>query len=310
MKSSLWKAVAVVVPMLFAAVGVADAVVFTVPGCPPGTFSMIARTKIGMEQGATKIDGNVLVTKDDGLLSVGAHNEIHGTAIASKIFLGTASVVDNCIADSITGPGTCTNVLGTFAAAPAACKVFDFVPPVVDLCVNTALLVNVPAGQTETLAPGCYGIVRVGLGATLNLEPGVFFIRTLRVLHGGSLTGAFPGPRSRLLVKGEVVLESGSNVSHLDVAVASVTGEGISIGAGVDLVDVQAVSAGASLHLRSNSTGENSAVAAVRLVVEPVAFPRSDEPPVVCECPPGYKFEVPLCLAGLSCGVARSCVPE
>lgn len=309
-----WKRAALAVLALgtwLASPGPAAAVSFNVPGCGPGVFTVIAQTKIGFENGPVDLTGNILVTKDDGLVAVGAHNKIHGTLIADKIFLGTGAVVDTCIADSITGPGTCTTVSGTFSAAPAECKVFDFVPPPIDPCVNAALLVNVPAGQTESLPPGCYGFVRIGLGATLNLDAGIYFIRELRLLGGATLEGATPGPRSRLLIKGGVTAGPGAAFSHLDVLTASVGGnaESLVFGNGVTFSDVEAIAAGSTVHVHTSSVSDSSAFAGVRVVIEPATF-RSVEEPVQCTCPLGFKFEVTNCIQGISCGLARSCVPE
>jgi hypothetical protein len=257
---------------------------FSVPGCAPGTFTIIAQTKVGFEQGPTVLEGNVLVTKDDGFAQFGAHNRIKGTVIADKIFLGTGAVVDTCVADSITGPGICTTVGGTFSAAPAACKVFSFTPPTIGVCANTGLLINVPAGQTETLAPGCYGIIRVGLGATLQLESGVYVARELRLLTGATLDGADTGARSRVLVR-TATITAASRLLHVDILTANTAGD-FAIGNSVELTDVQAITAASGIHLHTGFVGDNFGIAAQNVIVEPGQGKGGESE--VCACRTGF----------------------
>ena len=258
---------------------------FSVPGCAPGTFAFIAQKQYGSEQGPTKVEGNILVTKDDGLAKIGAHNTVKGTLIADKIELGTGAVVDNCIADTITGPGTCTNVLGTVSAAPIECKVFTFVPPANDICVNTALAGTVPAGQTETLAPGCYKYVRVGLGGTLLLEDGVYVMGELRTLAGGTVQGTTVG-RSRVIAR-TVTISPLSRLPHLDILTSSLIGDSVVLGNSVTFEDTQLIAAGSGIHLHTGFVANNSGVAAVRVVVEPGQFKDVPENPV-CKCTDGF----------------------
>jgi hypothetical protein len=287
---------------------------FPIPGCPPGEFSIIARTGLAFENrpanSPVTLNGNALLTQDNALAKIGSHVKIAGTVVADRLFLGTGAVVDQCVADIIEGPGVCTTVLGTFSAAPNECKQFTFTPPVVDPCVNSALLVNVPAGQTESLPPGCYGLVRLGLESTLNLQSGIYFIRELRMLDRATLSGATSGPRTRLLIKGEVNIGADSLVQHLDAATAQPTGQ-LQIGNNVTLIDVQVVSASAVVHVHTGSILENSVVAANSVDIEPVQFNAPPPPPpIICVCPTGTRFAVEVCAPETTCTQARTCVPD
>ena len=136
----------------------AQAAIVNIPGCPPGQFTLVADTAANFENGPTDLAGNVLVTTPGGHAQIGAFNQIHGTVIAASITVAAGAVVDKCVADSISGPGTCTTqVLGGYTAAPAACKVPPFALEPVDPCVDSAAAVNVPNAGTLTLAPAATG---------------------------------------------------------------------------------------------------------------------------------------------------------
>ena len=135
-----------------------------VPAC--GDFMLFVQDNIVFGNGPTVINGNVLVTSHSGTVKVGAHNVINGTLMAANIFLGTGAVVDNCAANYISGPGTCTNVDPSAFLPGQGCLVSfppqPLSPPVVGACVNTAPAVAVAANTIKSdLVPGCYGALRL-----------------------------------------------------------------------------------------------------------------------------------------------------
>ena len=60
--------------------------------------------------------------------------------------------------------------------------------PNVPACVATAPAVTVPAGASQTLAPGCFGALRLNKDSTLTLTPGgIYNFKEVRPLSGSTL---------------------------------------------------------------------------------------------------------------------------
>jgi hypothetical protein len=90
---------------------------------------------------------------------------IHGTITANRIFLGTGTVVDNCVANEIVGAkGACTtSTVGPGSFNPPAACLSAFPPPPlaapnVPDCVSTGNDVTVPAGATRTCLAAATGL--------------------------------------------------------------------------------------------------------------------------------------------------------
>jgi hypothetical protein len=221
---------------LFAAVP-AQAVV--VPGCFNGDFTLFGKSFLDFEAGATDLFGDVILLNPNGLVKVGASNRIHGTIFANSIQLGTGSVVDKCVANSISGAGTCTDKsdVGPGKFAPtAAC---DFppssllpIPSIPAVCTpRTVVSINAPGAP---LAPGCYASVRVQKGATATLEAGktVFVKGEFRQITQSSIVSDTPGSTASLVVGGAFLTEAAVNITDVNVTDLASPGNNVHIGNG------------------------------------------------------------------------------
>lgn len=266
---------------------------------PCGEFTFFAKNRIAFEQGATTVNGNVLVTSATGVVVVGAHNTINGTVTAHKITLGTGSVVATCVADIVTGPGTCTTTTGTFAAFAAAnptCVDYPLTDPVVvDTCVDTAPKLNVTTNPTN-LAPGCYGALNVADGVTLNLVAGTYNFKTIFLGSGSDVIGV--DDSTIVNVKGLFTTENAVVLTNLQINSAQSVGEA-HIGHGSIVTNVTFNIPRGTLHIHTGSElKECSELVGQKLEVQPVRT-ECEPAPNVCICPPGS--EVP--------GGSPVCVP-
>ena len=85
---------------------------------------------------------------------------------------------------------TATNGLRT-KIRPIADPYADVVPPTKPSCDNKKYVVNAN-GKTETLDPGCYsGNITINAGATLNLNPGIYYLdgANLNLAGNATITG-------------------------------------------------------------------------------------------------------------------------
>jgi hypothetical protein len=247
--------------------------------------------------GATNITGDVILLNPTGTLKVGASNVIHGTVIANNIFIGTAAVVDKCIANTVTGPGTCLDKTqvgpGQFAPPPAC----DFPPLAVPvfpaLCNNpgTNAVINAPGG---TLAAGCYNSVRVQKNATLTL-PASQTIQVkgeFRMLAGSTLNSDTPGSQASVLVKGQFLTEAPVNITDVFVTDLAGPGNNVHIGNGSIVTNSVIFSPNGEIHLHTGSrlVGDVELVA-VTLQLQP--FTNEVPPPSdFCVCPSGFHFNI------------------
>jgi len=91
---------------------------------------------------------------------------------------------------------TATNGLRT-KIRPIADPYADVVPPTKPSCDNKKYVVNAN-GKTETLDPGCYsGNITINAGATLNLNPGIYYLdgANLNLAGNATITGTGVGHR-------------------------------------------------------------------------------------------------------------------
>ena len=280
----------------------------SVPGCFGGEFLLFGKSVLEFEGGATDINGDVILLNPTGTVKVGQMNKIHGTIFANAIFLGTGSVVDKCVANSVSGPGTCTDKTqvgpGDFAP-PAAC---DFPPLAVPVfpanCQpGTIITINAPGGP---LGPGCYNKVSVQKGATLTLEAG----KTVEVkgeFHqkfGASVVSDTPGSPASLVVKGAYISDGSvdtlaSNITDVNITDLAGPGNNVHIGNGSIVTNSVIFSPNGEIHLHTGSRLEgDTELVAVSLKVQPFTTPTT--PPLFCTCANGFKNGDNLC-SGLSC---------
>ena len=170
--------------------------------------------------GCTVIDGNVAVSDPNGQLNIGAFNVINGTATANHIFFGSNSHITTCQFNTSSGvpaASVCDNIISPIPAGVlpivAAWPPGPLGPVPIEPCVNAAANVNVLAGLTQALAPGCYKDVRVNAGATLDLSAGNYVFKSLRLIAGSTLNGAGSGSTS-LNVQGLAITEPGVKINR------------------------------------------------------------------------------------------------
>ena len=107
---------------------------------------------------------------------------------------GSASVTANQVIASgeISGLGNITTTNGVRThVRPTADPYENTYPPIKPGCSNGKITVNAN-GKTNTISPGCYsGSITVNAGATLELEPGVYYLdgSNLSVAGNATLTG-------------------------------------------------------------------------------------------------------------------------
>lgn len=273
-----------------------------VPGC--GEFLVFARDKIAFENGPTRLTGDFFAQSPTGEVKVGAKNILHGTVTAHKIYLGTGVVVDHCVADLITGPGTCTTSTLGFTP-PAACTAsfppLPLVTPAIPGCVKTAASVTVPAGASQSLVSGCYGNVRLNAGATLTLTPGgTYNFEDLRLLLDATLITS-PGTSATVNVLGGLATEAGTTFQNLLMYVMSDSGNAAHVWNGGVLEDTTIVVPSGGLHTHTGVQLRGTAELVAGQLVVQVATNIPPPPPLVCECPVGTHFRD---------NASRDCVPD
>ncbi len=241
-----------------------------IPGC--GEFIIFAKNGILMEQGPTDLTGDImnlsLGASPGDTVFVGAHNVIKGTVSADRIVLGTDSVVDVCVANTIqNNGGTCKNLpnlpLGTSAgpgfAPAAACTQAPFpgglATPVFPAQCLPGTAIVVPAGASQTLAPGCYASVRLNGDSTLTLQATKRYdIKgELRLITGASLKSDTQGSSAIVVVKGFVITEAQTFLTDLALTALSGPTNNVHFGNGTLLTNVVAISATGEIHIHTGS---------------------------------------------------------
>jgi len=288
--------------LLVGLAGAAPAAAVNLPECG-GHFILVGTNDIDFENGPVNLTGNILLTNPTGEVHVGAKNIIKGTITANQIFLGTGAVVDKCVANKIIfAGGTCLDQTqvgpGNFAPS-AACLASIPTVNVVDNCVKTAANVTVAAGATLSLAPGCYGLVKVNAGGTLILTAGgTYNVREMSVLHDGTIETDTAGVRANVNVLGKVTTEPGNaTLRDLFIQTPSGPGNNVHIGQAGTLDNVVIFSMAGEIHPHTGLAIEgDTELVARRLSIEPI---RNEPPPVVlpCVCPLGTHLNTPaLCI--------------
>jgi hypothetical protein len=297
---------------LFAAV---PAQAVSVPGCFGGEFLLFGQSVLQFELGATDMTGDVILLNPTGTVKVGASNRIRGTIFANSIFIGTGAVVDKCVANSVTGPGTCTDTTqvgpGNFAP-PAACNFPPVAVPVFPaVCSATNIIINAPGG---TLAPGCYNKVTVEKDATLTLQAGqtVQVKQEFRQKLGSTVISDTTGSPATVVVKGAYITEAAVNITDVNITSLHVGANNVHIGNGSIVTNSLIFSPNGEIHLHTGSrlVGDTELVA-VQVQLQP--FTNEPPPPgAVCVCPaafPNFAIEnVPPDQWTAPTALARSCV--
>jgi hypothetical protein len=271
-----------------------------------GEFLIFAKDDIIFENGLTLITGNVFVQSPTGKVKVGSNNIIHGTISANRIILGTGAVVDNCVANIIEGPGTCTASTIGFAPSVACKAVFPPLPlvaPVIPVCVNTAAAVTIAVDGT--LPAGCYGNLKVNKGVTLTLDQGGTY-NFKSVSNGIDSTIQTLGASATLNVKGDFVSSERGTLKNLNLNIASTGGHAFFFHNDSLLENVVANVPFGNTHPHTGSQlrGTTELVSAVFHDIQPI----TNEPgpqTQVCICPAGTVFET-----GPGVKPDRVCVPN
>jgi hypothetical protein len=244
------------------------------PGVPPaGKLCMNIQGAVGVSDVANPADGN------DGRLRIGANNDIRGLVKAHSIVFATGSSSDKCEFDVSLGvapvppvciaqPNTVPAVLPIVAAWPPG--PLGAVP--FNNCVNAGLSVTVPSAPPQGLAPGCYKDIRINAGGILNLSPGNYIFKTLRLLAGATLNGN----GAAVNVQSLTITEAGAKLNDVTIStpgtvngLQSVT-EFISIGSGSTLTNVVLYAPTSAIHVHGGTNGTNVEVIANFITIEPV----------------------------------------
>lgn len=269
-------------------------------------FVLLAKSQILMENskdceplpantlGCLIIDGNVAVSDPNGLLRIGSFNIINGTATANHIVFGTGSHITTCvfnISSGVPAASVCDNIV-----TPIPAGVLPIVaawPPgplgavPVDNCVNAALNVTVPAGLTQTLAPGCYKDVRINAGGTLDLTPaGNYVFKSLRLIGGSTLNGEGSTATS-VNVQSLTITENGVKINGVTIKTPGTVGfsvtEFIKIFNQATLTDVVLYAPTSGIHLHTGLQASGLEAVANFLTIEPIIVV-GPPPNPVCPC--------------------------
>jgi hypothetical protein len=232
-------------------------------------YVLLANKRIGMESGPTVITGNVGVNDPNGILDIGAGVRIIGLARAHKIDAGQGALIDSCQFDIKVGLGVCTASSSPFVPIVAWPPLGT---PVVDPCVDAAADFNVPNGTTLALGPGCYGLVTVGINATLNLSAGNYQVLDLNLGQGATIDGA--GPTSTIVTSKKVVtFQANNTISDIRIQTPIVTAsEVIQIGNGSQVNNAILYAPFGKLHLHTASFGTGTELIANTMQIQPVQF--------------------------------------
>jgi hypothetical protein len=209
------------------------------------------------------------VNDPNGILDIGSGVRIIGQASAHKINVGSGALIDSCNFDIKTGPGVCTTSTSPFVPIVAWPPLGT---PVSDPCVDSALPVNVPNGTTLALGPGCYGVVTVGINATLNLSAGAYQVLDLNLSSGAAIDGN--GPTSTTVTSKKVVTFQANNlISDIRIQTPiSSSSEVIQIGNGSQVNNSILYAPFGKLHLHIGSVGTGTEFISNTMQVEPVQF--------------------------------------
>jgi hypothetical protein len=253
------------------------------------------------------LQGNVGVSDPNGRIRIGANNIISNaagtaTVTAHEIVFGSFSKVDICRFDISSGADPLT-VCGTIVSPLPAGTLPLFAgwtptsgplgPVPVEACTNTATSVTVGAGLTASLpfpgpnaTPGCYKVVTVNAGATLNLSAGNYKIQLLKVLAGATINGAGVAATT-VNVQSPMVTEAGVKLNDMLLespgtpAFFSVK-EFLSIGNFSTVKNVIFYVPSAAVHLHLGTVGDNFETVANFITVEPIVVETVNV--VACAC--------------------------
>ena len=270
-------------------------------------YVLFARTEIRMEQakdcdplpgdllGCMIITGNVATNDPTGRILTGINNIINGIVTTNNLVLASGAQITTCRYNVTSGASPAV-VCGTVVTPLPAGTLPIIAWPVnggplgavaisAGCNVNTAADINVAAGATLNLAPGCYRNVRVNAGGTLNLAAGTYDMRTLRMIAGSEINGVGQ-PATTVTVLVQAITEGGVAINDLRLqAVNTATftvSEAISLGNGNQLTNVLLYSPTNAIHLRTGSTASNFEAVANYLTVEPTVI--SNVPNLGCPC--------------------------
>jgi hypothetical protein len=226
-------------------------------------YAVVAATHLRLARRANVGFGHVAVTKPTGVALIGREAIVASgsSVVADQVRIQNAAQVGRVFANSVfVQPSAALTSGGPFAVLlPLALSPLPPAPPGADA---PGAPLNVPAGDTQALAPGSYGTVTVGTGATLVLRglsqggAGVYSMSALSVMPSARLiaanpvvvsvagqlalssvgsSGAFLGPAGPShLVAGDVQIAAGKSV-RLGAAVqasAEITAPTIRVGTG------------------------------------------------------------------------------
>ena len=231
-------------------------------------YVLFAKKAIELEDGRTTIVGHVGVNDVGGVLRVGAFNSIFGIARADGMFFGTASLVDACDFNTSTGIDP-DAVCGSQAPAGAPMTAWPPSPvPAAPSCVETRPNLVVHHRGSASLAPDCYGDVRIADGATLTLGAGTYDFKSLRLENGSLLDG---GGGAIVNVKGLIVTEPAVTIVGVAINSSASKGVVVGIGKGSFLEDVVLNAPYGTVQLqRGLVLGPVVEIVAKRIVVAPI----------------------------------------
>lgn len=179
------------------------------------------------------VNGNIGVSSPNGRVQIGVRNTINGTVTAHNVILGSFSSTSTCMFNVRSGSApsqACETLVSPLPAATlplvAAWPPGPLGAVPADKCVKAAPNVTLAAGSVGFLAPGCYRDVRLNADSTMNLGPGFFVFRNLRLLSGAVLNGG-----------GNVVNVQGLTITEREVEIRDVFIQTPAFeGPGIDLV--------------------------------------------------------------------------
>ena len=244
-------------------------------------YVLLAKSHLHMENslgGSMQITGNVGVSDDSSAahMHIGSHNTIAGTAIAHTMVFGSFSLTDVCRFDERSGdvPNPPTKLCKSVETPlpPGTLPLVAPWPPLgpvpIEPCVNAGDNITVPAGGTMTLDPGCYRDVRINKAGTLNLKPGNYIFRNLRLIYLSTLNGK----TALVNVQGLTITEQSTVINEVSIHTPAAVGEEIQILHYSRLNDVQLYAPNATVHLHVGIVGVNVEVIADVIDVEPVTL--------------------------------------
>ena len=282
-----------------------------------------------------------------GFVKVGANTNVQGAVIADVIILPDGGAkIDTCIANTVMGSavalgkGSCLNLptptptapgsFDTYAAAHQSCvepplgtATFSSLcgtTPVLASCADTAGALVVAKGETLTLPPApppfapnttCFGVLTLDDGAVLNLGPGTWTFRSVKMKAGSKLIG--PAGGATVNVNGKFETDPGVAITNIDLNIAaSSSAELATIQKNSTLTNVTINAPFAKCHLWTGTALNKCSEACCKVLdVEPITA--ECRPDFVCECPAGPKFQLPPDPAEFNASpvdiAARNCVP-